>query len=101
MPIGNQLRAVHNLLNDTASNTRAHGELATDQVAEVVNDNVTDGSRLAVKHVVVGTNTLAVKAEVLGETLSNTHFHIGLVVEEIANRPGVFLDRTGGEALVG
>jgi len=100
VPVGDQFLAVHNLLNDAASNARAHGELATDQVAKIVDDNITDGSSTAVKNVVIGTNTLAVKAEILGETLRHAHLHIGLIVEEVAHCPGVLLDGAGGKALV-
>lgn len=60
VPLGCKLVAGEDLLDDAAAGSGAHGELATDEMAEVVHDNVTDTGGAAVGAVVERTDTLTV-----------------------------------------
>lgn len=100
MPLSGQLVVRQNLLDDTASRRGTHGELATDQMAQVGNDSVAELLLGVAEDIVEGAHTLAVETEVLGETLRHTHLQVRLLVEEVPHGPGVILERARGETLV-
>lgn len=100
MPLGSEFFVSQDLLNDAASTGGTHGVLSTDEVTEVVDDNVAEVLGTVVQDIVESTDTLAVETEVLREALGNAHFHLGLLVEEVPDSPGILVGRTGGETLV-
>lgn len=101
MPLRCKLRVCEDLLDDATPGRWAHRELASNEMAEVVDDGVAEVSGALVKDVVECADALAVEAKVLGETLRNAHFHLRFLVEDVAHGPGVFVYRPGCEALVG
>lgn len=101
MPLRSKFRACKDLLDKTTPGCWAHGELASNEMAEVVDDGVADVLGALVKDIVECTDALAVEAKVLGETLRNAHFHLRFLVEDVAHGPCIFVYRPGREALVG
>lgn len=100
MPLSRQLVVRQDLLDDTASRRGTHGELATDQMAQVGRDGAAELLLGVAKDIVESADTLAVKTEVLGETLCHAHLQVRLLVEEVSHSPGVILERARGETLV-
>lgn len=101
MPLRRKLTACEDLLDDATSGCWAHGELASNEVAEVVDDGVAEVLGALVKDIVECADTLTIEAKVLRETLRNAHFHLRFLVEDVTHGPSVLVYGPGCEALVG
>lgn len=101
MPLRSEFFVRQDLLDEVATRCGPHGVLAPDQMAQINDDGVAETLAALGQDVVEGTYALSVEPEVLGEALRNAHLHAGLLVEEVAHRPGVLLERPRCETLVG
>ena len=87
MPLRRQALVRQDLLDDSRTGRGTHGELATDEMAQVIDDGLVEVFCTLRQNEVKRANALTVQAKVLGEALRHAHLHPRLLVEEVSHRP--------------